>query len=87
VNRFIEEVGLYTRSVRRFQYHVTDEDLEVAMKALPVEPTGVSTDPFEVSNYRYVPGIETNRLRGGAPSSSSTASLEGPENWWASVSR
>jgi len=66
VNRFIEEVGLYTRSVRRFQYHVTDEDLEVAMKALPVEPTGVSTDPFEVSNYRDVPGIETNRLRGGA---------------------
>lgn len=66
VNRFIEEVGLYTRRVRRFQYHVTDDDLEVAMKALPVEPTGVSTDPYEVSNYRDVPGIETNRLRGGA---------------------
>ncbi len=66
VNRFIEEVGVYTRNVRRFQYHVTDEDLELAMKALPVEPTGVSTDPFEVSNYRDVPGIETNRLRGGA---------------------
>lgn len=66
VNRFIEEVGVYTRKVRRFQYHVTDEDLEVALKALPVEPTGVSTDPYEVSNYRDVPGIETNRLRGGA---------------------
>ena len=52
--------------MRRFQYHVTDEDLELAMKALPVEPTGVSTDPFEVSNYRDVQGIETNRLRGGA---------------------
>ena len=66
VNRFIEEVSIYIRSVRRFQYHVTDEDLELAMKALPVEPTGVSTDPFEVSNYRDVQGIETNRLRGGA---------------------
>jgi len=66
VNRFIEEVGVYTRNVRRFQYHVTDEDMELAMKALPVEPTGVSTDPYEVSNYRDVPGIETNRLRGGA---------------------
>jgi DNA polymerase II large subunit len=65
VNRFIEEMRLYERSVRRFQYHVTDEDLELAMKALPVEPTGVSTDPYEVSNYRDVPGIETNRLRGG----------------------
>jgi DNA polymerase II large subunit len=66
VNRFIEEVRIYERNVRRFQYHVTDEDLELAMKALPVEPTGVSTDPYEVSNYRSVQGIETNRLRGGA---------------------
>ena len=66
VNRFIEEVGVYTRFVRNFQYHVTEEDLEVALKALPVEPTGVSTDPYEISNYRDVTGIETNRLRGGA---------------------
>jgi DNA polymerase II large subunit len=66
VNRFIEEVRIYERSVRRFQYHVTDEDLELAMKNIPVEATGVSTDPFEASNYRDVPGIETNRLRGGA---------------------
>ena len=36
------------------------------MKNLPVEATGVSTDPYEVSNYRDVKGIETNRLRGGA---------------------
>ncbi|OGD44320.1 DNA polymerase II large subunit [Candidatus Bathyarchaeota archaeon RBG_16_57_9] len=66
VNRFIEEVRIYERNVRRFQYHVTDEDLELALKNLPVEATGVSTDPFEASNYRDVPGIETNRLRGGA---------------------
>lgn len=66
VNRFIEEVRLYERTVRRFQYHVTDEDLELAMKSIPVEATGVSTDPYEVSNYRDVEGIETNRLRGGA---------------------
>jgi DNA polymerase II large subunit len=66
VNRFIEEVRVYEQNVRRFQYHVTDEDLELAMKALPVEPTGVSTDPYEVLNYRDIPGIETNRVRGGA---------------------
>jgi len=66
VNRFIEEVRIYERRVRRFQYHVTDEDLESALKQIPVEATGVSTDPYEVSNYRDVAGIETNRLRGGA---------------------
>ena len=66
VQRFIEEVRLYERTVRRFQYHVTDEDLEAAIRQIPVEATGVATDQFEVSNYRDVAGIETNRLRGGA---------------------
>jgi len=66
VQRFIEEVRLYERTVRRFQYHVTDEDLEAALRQIPVEATGVATDPYEVSNYRDVPGVETNRLRGGA---------------------
>ena len=66
VGRFIEEVRLYEQKVRRFQYHVTDGDLELALKSLPVEATGVSTDPYEVSNFRDVPGIKTNRLRGGA---------------------
>ena len=66
VGRFIEEVRLYETSVRRFQYHVTDEDLEFALRNLPVEATGINTDPYDVSNYRDIPGIETNRLRGGA---------------------
>ncbi len=66
VQRFIEEVRLYERTVRRFQYHVTDDDLETALRQIPVEATGVATDPYEVSNYRDVAGIETNRLRGGA---------------------
>ena len=66
VKRFVEEVRLYERRVRRFQYHVSDEDLEFAIRNLPVEATGVATDPYEVSTFRDVPGIETNRVRGGA---------------------
>ena len=66
VKRLVEEIRLYERRVRRFQYHVTDEDLELALRNLPVEATGVGTDRYEVSSYRDIPGIETNRLRGGA---------------------
>ncbi|MCK4614054.1 MAG: DNA polymerase II large subunit, partial [Thermoplasmata archaeon] len=66
VGRFVEEVRLYERQVRRFQYHVTDENIRIAIKNLPVEATGVSTERYEVSNYRNILGIETNRLRGGA---------------------
>jgi len=66
IARFIEEIRLYERSVSRFQYHVSDEELAKALQWLPVEVTGTETDPFEVSSYRNLSRIETNRVRGGA---------------------
>jgi len=66
IRRFIEEVRLYEREVSRFQYHVSDGELEYCMRNLPVEATGTETDPIEVSSYRNLPRIETNRIRAGA---------------------
>jgi DNA polymerase II large subunit len=66
ISRFIEEVRLYERSVSRFQYHVSDQELRKALQWLPVEVTGIESDPIEVSSFRNLPRIETNRLRGGA---------------------
>ncbi|MEM2517394.1 MAG: DNA polymerase II large subunit [Candidatus Bathyarchaeia archaeon] len=66
IARFIEEVRLYERSVSRFQYHVSDEELQKALRWLPVEVTGTESDPVEVSAYRNLPRVETNRVRGGA---------------------
>ncbi|MEM2522902.1 MAG: DNA polymerase II large subunit [Candidatus Bathyarchaeia archaeon] len=66
IARFIEEIRLYERSVGRFQYHVSDEELSKALRWLPVEVTGTETDPYEVSSYRNLPRVETNRVRGGA---------------------
>jgi len=64
--RFIEEMRLYERSVGRFQYHVSDRELRKALEWLPVEVTGTESDPVEVSSFRNLPRIETNRVRGGA---------------------
>src|SRR2546422_1728404 len=64
--RFVEELRLYERAVNRFQYRNSDDTLREAMLKLPVEPDGVETDPVEVAVNRNVPGIETNRVRGGA---------------------
>ncbi|MEM2881672.1 MAG: DNA polymerase II large subunit [Candidatus Bathyarchaeia archaeon] len=64
--RFVEELRLYEREVGRFQFKVSDEELFHAIMHLPVEVTGSETDPIEVSFYRNLPRIETNRLRGGA---------------------
>ncbi len=66
VSRFIEELRLYERSVGRFQYHIPDEELKKAFDYLPVEVTGTESDPIEVSTFRNLPRIETNRVRGGA---------------------
>jgi len=66
ISRFIEELRLYQRTVTRFQYHITDEELRKALQWIPVEVTGTESDPFEVSSFRNLPRIETNRVRGGA---------------------
>ncbi|UCB60903.1 MAG: DNA polymerase II large subunit [Candidatus Bathyarchaeota archaeon] len=66
INRFIEEMRLYERSVGRFQYHVTDKQLRIAIESIPVEVTGTESDPVEVQSFRNLPRIETNRVRGGA---------------------
>jgi len=66
IARFIEEIRLYERSVSRFQYHVSDEELRRALQWLPVEVTGTESNPVEVSSFRNLPRIDTNRVRGGA---------------------
>jgi DNA polymerase II large subunit len=64
--RFIEEMRTYERSVGRFQYHVSDNELTYALQNLPVEVTGTESDPVEVSSFRNLERIETNCVRGGA---------------------
>jgi DNA polymerase II large subunit len=66
-SRFIEELRTYERSSgMRFQYHIPDEELRKALEWLPVEVTGTESDPIEVSLFRNLPRVETNRVRGGA---------------------
>jgi len=66
VSRFIEELRLYERSVGKFQYHIPDDELRKAFDYLTIEVTGTESDPVEVSSYRNLPRVETNRVRGGA---------------------
>ncbi len=66
ISRFLEELRLYERSVSRFQYHIPDEELRKALTWLTVEVTGTESDPVEVSSFRNLQRVETNRVRGGA---------------------
>ncbi|MEE9594691.1 MAG: DNA polymerase II large subunit, partial [Candidatus Hydrothermarchaeales archaeon] len=66
VERFAEEVELYNAEASRLQYVPSPQEVREAIRHIPVEITGESTDKVEVSGYRDLERIETNRVRGGA---------------------
>jgi len=65
VERYVEEVDLYNR-ISHLQYPSRPEEVRLAARNLPIEVTGEPTAEVEVTGYRDLPGVETNRLRGGA---------------------
>jgi len=64
IQRCIIEVFDYKR-VKHLQYIPKKEELEFVLRNLPVEVTGEPTEEEEVSAYKDLPRIETNRIRGG----------------------
>jgi len=65
IGRYVEEVKLYDRNVH-LQYPSSKSEIRFAVKNLPIEINGDSTEDEEVSAFRDLPRIETNHIRGGA---------------------
>ncbi|MFX1256427.1 MAG: DNA polymerase II large subunit [Promethearchaeota archaeon] len=65
IGRYVEEIKLYDRKVH-LQYPSSNEEIRFAVKHLPVEINGDSTENEEVSAFRDLPRVETNKIRGGA---------------------
>lgn len=65
ISRWSTEVHDYHDRVTNLQYYPSDEEINFLARHLPVEIDGDPTEKFEVSNYKDLPRIETNRLRGG----------------------
>ncbi|MHA2036406.1 MAG: DNA polymerase II large subunit [Promethearchaeota archaeon] len=65
IGRYVEEVKLYDRNVH-LQYPSSNREIRYAVKNLPIEINGDSTEEEEVSAFRDLPRIETNNIRGGA---------------------
>ncbi|NMC60870.1 MAG: DNA polymerase II large subunit [Candidatus Methanofastidiosa archaeon] len=66
IQRFIEEIELYERGKTNLQYKPSNKEVIIALSNIPIEITGESTEEIEVSGYRNLPRIETNKVRGGA---------------------
>ena len=65
IERYKEEIPLYKR-VQHLQYLPTPQEIETIVKNCPVCINGEGTEDEEVTGYRDLPRVETNRLRGGA---------------------
>jgi DNA polymerase II large subunit len=65
INRWVSEIHDYHDRVTNLQYHPSDEEIRYLASHIPVEIDGDPTEKFEVSNYKDIPRIETNRIRGG----------------------
>ena len=65
VNRYFTEVEDYYTRITPKQYHPTKDEIAFIIRNIPVEITGDPTEELEVSNFKDLERIETNRIRGG----------------------
>lgn len=67
LERYVEEINIYEARVYHLQYKPSDDDLRWIIKNCPICIDGEPTEEREVSVYRDLARIETNRIRGGVP--------------------
>ena len=65
VERYKEEIPLYKR-VQHLQYTPSVDEIDRIVKGCPICIDGEGTEDEEVTGYRDLPRVGTNRLRGGA---------------------
>jgi DNA polymerase II large subunit len=65
VKRYIAENHDYHERITNLQYFPLDEEMEFLAKNLPFQIAGDPTEKLEVSNYKNLPRVNTNFLRGG----------------------
>ncbi|MCY3413808.1 MAG: DNA polymerase II large subunit [Candidatus Heimdallarchaeota archaeon] len=65
VERMLEEVRLYNK-IMHLQLPTSDDEIRHAWRNIPIQVTGDATEDEEVSGYRNIDSMDTNRVRGGA---------------------
>ena len=63
--RFKEEIPLY-KSCQHLQYTPTNEEIDLISRNVPICIDGEGTEDTEISGFRDLPRVATNRVRGGA---------------------
>ncbi|MBW3023008.1 DNA polymerase II large subunit, partial [Candidatus Woesearchaeota archaeon] len=81
VNRFAMELQDYHERVTNLQYNPSDDEKKFLAANLPIEIDGEPTEKLDVSNYKDLPRVETNKIRGGVCLVFSMLALKAPKLW------
>jgi len=65
IRRTVTELYDYHERITNLQYLPTEEEAEFLARHLPLQVSGEPSEKKEVSNYKDLPRIETNFIRGG----------------------
>jgi len=65
VKRYVVDNTDYHERVSNLQYFPTEEEMVFLAERLPIQIDGEPTDKREVSNYKDLSRVSTNRIRGG----------------------
>lgn len=65
IKRYVVENHDYHERVTNLQYMPTDEEISFLAERIPIQIDGEPTEKLEVSNYKNLPRIATNYVRGG----------------------
>jgi len=64
VERYVEEINLYDEIITR-QYNLKDDDIRKIVRGCPVCVNGEPTEEREVTTYKDLERVATNRIRSG----------------------
>ena len=80
--RCYREIMDYHERITNLQYSPSKEEMIFLTKNIPVEISGIASEKIEVSNFKDLPRIPTNRIRSGyCLINSSCIPLKAPKLW------
>ncbi|MBS3088095.1 DNA polymerase II large subunit [Candidatus Pacearchaeota archaeon] len=65
VKRMVQENRDFHERVSNLQYFASEKEMEFLARGLPIQLDGDPTEQLEVSNFKDLDRVETNRIRGG----------------------
>jgi len=65
ISRYATEILDYHDRITNLQYLPSEKEIKFLIKHTPIEINGDPTEDIEVFNYKKLPRVETDRIRGG----------------------